>query len=58
MTEHVVDTGSGRITASTSALADATAELIHGLRRLSKPDDLRAVVDWDMDSDWEIRRPE
>ena len=56
MTDHVVETGSGRVTASTSALADATAELIQGLRRLSKPDDLRSIIEWDMQSEWDVRQ--
>ena len=50
--EHTVNTGVGDVSAHTSALAEATAELINGLRRLSTPDDLAASVSWDM-GDWQ-----
>ena len=58
MNEHAVSTESGQVTASSSVLAEATAELIQGLRRLSTPDDLRSVVDWDMAADWAAPEPQ
>jgi hypothetical protein len=47
--ENVVTTAAGSVSAHTSALAEATADLINGLRRLSPPDDLAATVEWDME---------